>query len=79
MSLETLKVQIIKKAWAEPAFKASLLADPKNALKAAFGIDVPSDIELQVVEETSKHYYLVIPPSPEDVGDGTSSPNIVWN
>ncbi|MCD9020934.1 NHLP leader peptide family RiPP precursor [Cohnella silvisoli] len=78
MSLESLKVQIIKKAWAEPAFKQSLLADPKGAITAAFGIELPGDIELKVVEETPALYYLTIPPNPEDIGTGTPSPNAVW-
>lgn len=78
MSLESLKVQIIKKAWADPAFKQSLLTDPKGAINAAFGIELPGDIELKVVAETTALYYLIIPPNPEDVGTGGSSPNAVW-
>ncbi len=77
MSLESLKVQIIKKAWEDPAFKSSLLSDPKEAIKAAFGIEIPAGIGLKAVEETSSQYYLVIPPNPEDVGS-EPAPNIVW-
>jgi len=77
MSLESLKVQIIKKAWEDPAFKSSLLNDPKEAIKAAFGIEIPAGIELKAVEETSSQYYLVIPPKPEDIGGGPAV-NIVW-
>jgi hypothetical protein len=78
MSLDSLKVQIIKKAWAEPAFKTELLNDPKKALKDAFGIEVPTEIELKVVEESQSRYYLTIPPHPEDIVDGGSSTNGVW-
>jgi len=77
MSLESLKVQIIKKAWEDPAFKSSLLSDPKEAIKAAFGVEIPAGIELKAVEETSSQYYLVIPPKPEEVGVDPA-PNIVW-
>ncbi|OXS57545.1 NHLP leader peptide family natural product precursor [Cohnella sp. CIP 111063] len=77
MSLESLKVQIIKKAWEDPAFKSSLLSDPKEAIKAAFGVEIPAGIELKAVEETSSQYYLVIPPNPEDVSVDPA-PNIVW-
>lgn len=71
MSIESLKVQIIKKAWEDPAFKQQLLADPKAALQQAFGIEVPQGIELKAVAETASEYVLVIPPNPEDVvGDG---------
>lgn len=79
MSAESLKVQIIKKAWEDPAFKASLLADPAAALNAAFGIAIPAGIELKVVEESASLYYLVIPPNPADVGSGAGDPNAVWS
>lgn len=78
MSLDSLKVQIIKKAWADPAFKKSLLIEPKQAIKEAFGIEIPAGIELKVVEESPSSYYLTLPPNPEDISDGKSSPNVVW-
>lgn len=78
MSLDSLKVQIIKKAWAEPAFKQRLLIDPKQAINEAFGVEIPAGIELKVVEETPTSYYLTLPPNPEDVASDVSSPNLVW-
>lgn len=78
MSLESLKVQIIKKAWEDPAFKKSLLSEPKKAIREAFGIDIPADIELKVVEESPKSYYLTLPPKPEDIQKDVSSPNLMW-
>lgn len=77
MSVDSLKVQIIQKAWEDPAFKASLLADPKSAIQQAFGVSLPADLELVAVEETPARYYLVIPPNPEDVG--TDPVQFVWN
>lgn len=79
MSMDTLKVQIIKKAWADPAFKQSLLTDPKNAVKSAFGVDIPDDIEVTVVEEKPGSAVFVLPPSPEDVADAPSNVGSVWN
>ncbi|QMV42000.1 NHLP leader peptide family RiPP precursor [Cohnella cholangitidis] len=78
MSLESLKVQIIKKAWADPAFKKSLLSDPKKAVKEAFGVEVPAEIEVKVVEESPSLAYLVLPPNPEDVADGESNVRFPW-
>jgi TOMM propeptide domain len=77
MSVESLKVQIIKKAWEDPEFKKLLLADPKGAIKKEFGIDVPADVELKVVEETSSSYYLVIPPAP-DAASADNSVKYTW-
>ena len=82
MSKETLKVEIIKKAWEDPEFKARLLADPKAALQESFGINLPEEIELIAVEETPTRYCLVIPPSPADVEsqhDAKASVNAMWN
>ncbi|WP_199616967.1 NHLP leader peptide family RiPP precursor [Paenibacillus alkalitolerans] len=82
MSMETLKVKIIKKAWEDPEFKAQLLADPKSALQASFGMKIPQEIELITVEETPSRYYLVIPPNPADLDSedgGMSSTEYVWS
>ncbi|MBB6693810.1 NHLP leader peptide family natural product precursor [Cohnella xylanilytica] len=79
MDLESLKLQLIKKAWSDPAFKEALLADPKSAIKSELGIDVPSGIAVTAVEETPDNLYLVVPPNPEDAANAKSSTNSVWN
>ncbi|MFC4598232.1 NHLP leader peptide family RiPP precursor [Cohnella hongkongensis] len=78
MSLESLKVQIIKKAWEDSAFKNRLLNNPKEAIQAEFGVEIPGGIDLKVVEESASLYYLVLPPKPEDVGDGSGNVKTVW-
>ncbi len=62
-----LKTQVIQKAWADSDFRARLLADPKTALRDTFGIEMPDDLRLNVVEENPKEFYLVIPPHPSAV------------
>ena len=57
--------RIIAKAWRDPAFKAELIANPSAALKAE-GVIVPAGIALTVLENTDKHFYVVLPPSPTD-------------
>lgn len=79
MSVETLKVQNIQKAWEDPVLLQSLLANPKNALENAFGLEIPPDIEIVAVEETPSRYYLVIPPKPEDLEDGSPGSNAYWS
>jgi hypothetical protein len=78
MSLESLKVQIIKKAWEDSTFKKSLTADPKKTIMEAFGVEIPGEIEVKVVEETPSLYYLTIPPNPEDMAIAESSTNAAW-
>lgn len=80
MSTDSLKASIIQKAWEDPQFKAKLLADPKSALKDAFGLDVPEGIEVNAVEETASRYYLVIPPDPADgKSDDANATEYVWS
>ena len=67
----------------EPDFTAALNANPAAALKAE-GIDVPDGVAVTVVENTDKHFHLVLPPTPTDelsaealdavVGAGRGSP-----
>ena len=52
--------KIIAKAWREPAFKAELIANPAAALKAE-GIDMPAGMAVTVLENTEKHFNLVLP------------------
>ncbi|MBD3921921.1 NHLP leader peptide family RiPP precursor [Paenibacillus sp. PR3] len=67
ISVDALKVQIIKKAWEDEQFKQELLADPKAAILKAFQVEIPAAINLKVVEEEAASYYLVLPPKPEAV------------
>jgi hypothetical protein len=66
---QSLQEQIIQKAWEDAEFKKQLLADPKTAVKDAFGVDVPDTIEVEVVEETANKFYLVLPVNPAEKQD----------
>jgi hypothetical protein len=74
----TLKEQIVRKVWEEPAFKQNLMADPKQAIKEAFGIEIPAGIEVKVVEENAESFYLTLPPKPEELVPNEPKPNGVW-
>ncbi len=74
----SLKEQVIQKAWEDAEFKAKLLADPKGAVKEAFGVDVPDAIEVAVVEESANKYYLVIPQNPADVTKVSNDEAAYW-
>jgi hypothetical protein len=57
--------RVIAKSWSDPAFKKRLIADPKGVLKE-FGVDYPAGTDIQVVENTEKKRYLVLPAPPSD-------------
>ncbi|SFS67166.1 NHLP leader peptide family RiPP precursor [Paenibacillus sp. BC26] len=73
MSEQELQQQIIEKAWSDESFKAQLLADPKAALKEAFNLTLPEDVELVVIEETPSKLALVIPQNPSEVAKTDST------
>lgn len=53
---------VIVKTWQDPQYKARLFAEPKTVLQQA-GIDnIPEELELQVVENTSQRQYFVLLP-----------------
>jgi hypothetical protein len=75
---DRLREDIIRKAWDDEAFRQRLMADPKQAIRDAFGIDIPEGHELQVVEETPTRHVLTIPPRPEDVSAVVVRPEAYW-
>lgn len=52
---------LVAKAQADPAFRQSLLKNSKAAIEKEFGVALPADSELKVVEETATTSYLVLP------------------
>lgn len=75
---EILKAKIIQKAWEDDSFKKQLLSDPKTALKVAFDVEVPDNIEIKTVEETSTQFVLVIPANPADLKSDSASTLGYW-
>jgi hypothetical protein len=60
---------VAQKASQDPDFKRRLLANPKEALKAAFGVEIPKDVAFQVLEETPSRFYLVLPVAMQELSD----------
>jgi hypothetical protein len=71
---QELRDKIIEKAWEDAEFKKQLLADPKAAIKDAFGIEVPDNVNIKALEESADNYYLVIPQNPASVDDDVEGP-----
>ena len=57
--------QITAKAWTDANFKKRLLSDPAAVLKD-YGLTVPPDIKIRVVEDTDTLVHLTLPPKPTD-------------
>ncbi|WP_240647714.1 NHLP leader peptide family RiPP precursor [Paenibacillus nanensis] len=64
---QELREKIITKAWSDPYFKERLIADPKGAIEEAFGVIIPNEVNIKILEETEDTYYLVLPQKPSDL------------
>ena len=68
MNIEANKklwAKIVAKAWCDEAFKAELVNNPEQVLKAE-GAEIPEGVHVHVVEErkpsTAEEIYLYLPP-----------------
>jgi hypothetical protein len=59
----TVEAEVLARAARDSEFRQALLADAPAALNRTFGIKLPSDVKLHVVEESSANRYLVLPAS----------------
>ena len=73
MNIEANKklwAKIVAKAWCDDAFKAELLNNPEQVLKAE-GAEIPEGVRVHVVEEqkpsTAEDIYLYLPPVKETI------------
>ncbi len=56
-----IQTALLEKAAADPAFRATLKADPHGALKALLGVDPIPSVKIRVVEEEEGEAVLVLP------------------
>jgi nitrile hydratase alpha subunit len=53
--------EVIARSWRDPAFRASLKANPKQAVTAA-GMQIPPNVEVVLLENTATIVHAVLPP-----------------
>ena len=61
ISWEELQAQIIASALEDEAFRAGVMDDPKAAIAAKFGVNLPAELDIQVHEDTATSTHLVLP------------------
>ena len=61
--------RLIARAAQDDAYRARLIAEPRAAIAEELGIDPGDGIAFEVVEETPKKLYLVLPPSAARISD----------
>ncbi len=68
MIRKELKEQIIRKAQVDREFKKALVENPKEAI-GQLGVQLPEDVEVKVVEESTEVVYLVLPVNLDELTD----------
>lgn len=56
-----MEAQVIKKSLKDPAFRKSLIEDPKGTLEKEYGIKLPADLKINVYPEAKNTINLVLP------------------
>lgn len=57
--------ELIAKAWKDEAFKQELISNPKAVYVRELGEQLPENLKIKVMEETSDTLYLALPRSPQ--------------
>jgi hypothetical protein len=52
---------IINKAMEDEAFKQELFSNPKAAITKELNVELPDEVEIEVVQQTPQKLYLVMP------------------
>ena len=60
-SWEELQAQIIANALEDEGFRTGVMDDPKAAIAAKFGVNLPAEFDIQVHEDTATTTHLVLP------------------
>lgn len=65
---EAAWAELVSRIWSEqdPDARAELMRNPK-AVFAELGADIPSDIEIVVIENSPTRLNFVLPPTPEEL------------
>ncbi|MBD2207950.1 NHLP leader peptide family natural product precursor [Calothrix sp. FACHB-1219] len=58
---ESLQEHIIAKAIEDPAYKQRLISDTRAVLAEELGTELPEDLSIEVLQQSSKQLYLVLP------------------
>ena len=75
---ETSSVEMITRAWKDPAFKHELICSPKTVIEKEWGTAIPADIEIRVFEETAQTIYLVLPRLGDNLEYLRNLPDRLW-
>ena len=62
---QDIEAHIIAQAWKDEAYKQELLSNPKAIIGREFGVLLPKEMTIQVLEENPNTLYFVLPIRPD--------------
>ena len=71
-----IEARIIAKAWKDETYKQELLAKPKAVIEREFEIQLPAEVNVQVIEENTTSLCFVLPMRPEVPGQELSEEDL---
>ncbi|MBC6430118.1 class IIb bacteriocin, lactobin A/cerein 7B family [Nostoc sp. HG1] len=60
-----IEAHIIAQSWKDEAYKQELLSNSKAVVEREFGIQLPANVSVKVVEENPTNLYFVLPMRPD--------------
>ena len=70
---KSLEMEIIRKAQEDEAFYRELTENPREAIQKHFGVNLPPQVKVNLMEENEEDLYLVVPLNPEKLPQGELS------
>lgn len=67
---KAFETAVTLRTWSDPAFAEALRGDPAAAINAAFGIELPAELDIQLHHETPTTLHLALPQKPTLAADG---------
>ncbi|MCF4965707.1 NHLP leader peptide family RiPP precursor [Nostoc sp. CMAA1605] len=64
--IEEFKNKLIAKAMEDSVYKQRLLTNAKAVVEEELGTSLPSDLNIQVVQQSPKQLYLLLPPEEDE-------------
>lgn len=73
---QALEAQVLERAAKDSQFRERLKHDPRGAVARDFGVQIPPDVTVEVLEETPLTVYLVLPAVPAQRGEELSNQDL---
>jgi hypothetical protein len=61
---QAIEAHIIAQAWKDEAYKLELLSNSKAVIEREFGVQLPNEVSVRVMEEDTTNLYFVLPARP---------------